>query len=138
MDTRPYAREFIQQQVDLGDLSFVHKTQAQLEETKEINGMARLLFPIFLECQFIPVSYIIFLAVLMNTNDEWQLVATSTFLNNRSFIDLWLNSGVATLKPAITDQPIKPPETAMYANNDHQDSTKVCEQNLHPKHEPPH
>ena len=65
LKTRPYAREFIQQQVNLGDLSFVHKTQAQLEETKEINGMARLLFPIFLECQFIPVSYVIFLAVLM-------------------------------------------------------------------------
>ena len=123
LKTRPYAREFIQQKVNLGDLSFVHKTQAQLEETKEINGMARLLFPIFLECQFIPVSYVIFLAVLMTTNDEWQLVATTTFLNNRSFIDLLLNSGVATLKPAITDQPIKPPETAMNANNDHQDST---------------
>ena len=107
LKTRPYAREFIQQQVNLGDLSFVHKTQAQLEETKEINGMARLLFPIFLECQFIPVSYVIFLAVLMTTNDEWQLVATTTFLNNRSFIDLLLNSGVATLKPTLTNQPIK-------------------------------
>ena len=71
LKTRPYAREFIQQHVNLGDLSFVHKTQAQLEETKEINGMARLLFPIFLECQFIPVSYVIFLAVLMNTNDDY-------------------------------------------------------------------
>ena len=120
MDTRPYAREFIQQQVDLGDLSFVHKTQAQLEETKEINGMARLLFPIFLECQFIPVSYVILLAVLMNTNNEWQLVATTTFLNNRSFIALLLNSGVATLKPAISNQPIKQPETETNTNDDHQ------------------
>mgnify|MGYP001362070652 FL=1 len=106
--------------MDLADLSFVHKTQAQLEETKEINGMARLLFPIFLECQFIPVSYVILLAVLMNTNDEWQLVATTTFLNNRSFIDLLLNSGVATLKPAISNQPIKQPETETNTNDDHQ------------------
>ena len=63
----------MQQHVDLGDLSFVHETQAQLEETKEINGMARLLFPIFLECQFIPVSYVILLAVLMNTTEDTKL-----------------------------------------------------------------
>ena len=70
---RPYSREFMQQHMDLGDLSFVHETQAQLEETKEINGMARLLFPIFLECQFIPVSYVILLAVLMNTTEDTKL-----------------------------------------------------------------
>merc|ERR1712051_223107 len=115
LKAKPHAREFIQEQVDQGDLSFVKKSQAQLEETKEINGMARLLFPIFLKCQFIPVSYIILMAVLMNTNNEWLIVTTSTYLNNRSFIDLLVNSGVAKLKPTASNSPTQPPETEIQA-----------------------
>merc|ERR1712051_174868 len=115
LKAKPHARKFIQERFDQGDLSFVQKTQAQLEETKEINGMARLLFPIFLKCQSIPVSYIILMAVLMNTNDEWLIVTTFTFLNNRSFIDLLVNSGVAKLKPTVSNSPTQPPETEIQA-----------------------
>ena len=115
LKARPQARKFIQERFDQGDLSFVKKSPAQLEETKEINGMARLLFPIFLKCQFIPTSYIILMAVLMNTNNEWFIITTSTYLNNRSFIDLLVNSGVAKLKPTVSNPPIQPPETEIQA-----------------------
>ena len=67
---RPNPREFMQQQMDHGNLKFVQKTDSQLDETKDINGMARLLFPIFLGCHFIPNSYVILLAVLMNTTEN--------------------------------------------------------------------
>ena len=80
--------------------------------------MARLLFPIFMECQFIPLSFVILLAVLMNTTKEIQLVATTMFLNNGWFMDLLLNTGVATLKPAISDEPIIQPETETSTDND--------------------
>ena len=119
---KPQARQFIRDRFDEGDLSFVKKSPAQLEETKEINGMARLLFPIFLKCQFIPTSYIILMAVLMTTNDEWLLITTSTYLSNRSFIDLLANSGVAKLKPTVSNPPIQPPETEIRANEVRQDS----------------
>ena len=123
LKARPQARKFIQERFDQGDLSFVKKSPAQLEETKEINGMARLLFPIFLKCQFIPTSYIILMAVLMNTNNEWFIITTSTYLNNRSFIDLLVNSGVAKLKPTVSNPPIQPPETEIQTERVHQDNT---------------
>ena len=102
--------------MNLGDLTFQDKTKSQLEETKEINGMARLLFPIFLECHFIPDSYVILLAVLMNTMENVELMATSIFLNHGWFIDLLMNTGLATLKPAISNEPIPQPEPEMNPN----------------------
>lgn len=67
----------MQQHMDRFDLAFVQKTSEQLYETKAINGMARLPFTIFLECHFIPNSYVMLLAVLMNTTDEINFEATS-------------------------------------------------------------
>ena len=108
---RPYLREYMKQHMILGDLSFVEKTEIQLEEIKDINGMARLLFPIFMDCHFIPDDYVTLLAVLMNTTEKIKFVATDTFLNQGWFIDLLLNTGVAKLKTAINNKPIPQAET---------------------------
>ena len=110
---RPYLREYMKQHMVLGDLSFVEKTEIQLEEIKDINGMARLLFPIFMDCHFIPDDYVTLLAVLMNTTEKIKFVATDTFLNQGWFIDLLLNTGVAKLKTAINNKPIPQAETEL-------------------------
>ena len=72
--------------------------------------MARLLFPIFLECQFVPNAYVILLAVLMDTNDQIECDATSTQLENGWVIDLLLRSGIAILNPTTDVRPMIPTE----------------------------
>ena len=74
------SRKFMQQHLEQENLSFAQKSEEQLEEIKAISGMARLLFPICLDCQFVPNSYVILLAVLMDTNDQIECDATSTRL----------------------------------------------------------
>ena len=103
-------RHFMKLQLDQEDLSFAKKSNEQLEEIKTICGMARLLFPIFLECQFVPNAYVILLAVLMDTNDQIECDATSTQLENGWVIDLLLRSGIAILNPTTDVRPIIPTE----------------------------
>ena len=74
---RPDPRGFIQHNVNQNDLSFALKTQSQTLEISAISSMARLLFHIFLGCHFIPNSYIILLATIMNTTDVMEYDATS-------------------------------------------------------------
>ena len=76
------------------------------------------------------------MAVLMNTNDEWLIVTTSTFLNNRSFIDLLVNSGVAKLKPTVSDSPTQPPETEIQALLESRDTNLTPTVHNSPIHPP--
>ena len=103
-------RSFMNQQLQKEDLSFAEKSKEQLKEIKTICGMARLLFPIFCECQFVPNSYVIFLAVLMDTKDQIECDVTSTQLENGMIIDLLLRSGIAVLDPTTDVRPIIPTE----------------------------
>ena len=93
------SRESIRQQIKQNDFSFTTKTWVQRDEIKTISGMATLLFPLLLECKFIPDSYITLLAVLMCPTNFPVLQATSTCLNNGCVIDLLVNTGVAILGP---------------------------------------
>ena len=107
---RANPRHFMQQQWELQNLSFAEKSEEQLTEIKTICGMARMLFPIFLECTFVPNSYVILLAVLMDTRDGVKCQDTSTRLKNGWIIDLILRSGVAVLDPTTDVTPMVPTE----------------------------
>ena len=100
----------MKQQLEQEDLSFAQKSEEQLREIQTICGMARLLFPIFCECQFVPNSYVIILAILMDTNDQIECDATSTQLENGWVIDLLLRSGIAVLNPTTDVRPMVPTE----------------------------
>ena len=104
------SRKFMQRQLEQEDLSFAHKSVEQLEEIKDICGLARLLFPICVDCPFVPNSYVILLAVLMDTNDQILCDATSTRLENGWVIDLLLKSGIAILDPTTNITPVAPTE----------------------------
>ena len=104
------SRKFMQQQLEQENLAFAKKSGEQLEEIKAICGLARLLFPICVDCPFVPNSYVILLAVLMDTNDRIQCDATSTRLENGWVIDLLLTSGIAVLDPTIDIRPFMPTE----------------------------
>ena len=90
---RPNAWKFVMNNVNQNNLSFAWKNEAQKRELRRISSMARTLFHIFLECHFIPISYVILLAVLMNTGDETKYEDTSLCLNNGMMIDLALKEG---------------------------------------------
>ena len=107
-------RGFIQHNVNQNDLSFVIREQSQTLEISAISSMARLLFHIFLECHFIPTSYIILLATIMNTTDVMEYDATSVCLNNGMTIDLLLQSGVVVFKPSTAGTAILQAETEPY------------------------
>ena len=90
---RPNAWKFIKNNVSQSNLSFAWKNEAQKREVRKISNMARTLFHIFLDCHFIPISYVILLAVLMNTGDETEHKDTNVCLNNGMMIDLALQEG---------------------------------------------
>ena len=113
---RSNPRHFMQQQWEQNNLSFAEKSNEQLEEIKSICGMARMLFPIFLECTFVPNSYVILLAVLMDTRDGVKCEDTSTRLKNGWIIDLILRSGVAVLDPTTDVTPMVPTEPEIEQN----------------------
>ena len=113
---RSNPRHFMQRQWEQKNLSFAEKSKEQLEEIKTICGMARMLFPIFLECTFVPNSYVILLAVLMDTRDGVKCEDTSTRLKNGWIIDLILRSGVAILDPTTDVTPMVPTEPEIAQN----------------------
>ena len=115
---RPDPKEFIKQNVHKKDLSFAYKTQEQTYEIRKISSMARLLFQIFLDCHFIPKSYLILLATVMTTSDVLNYEATTVCLNNGMIIDLLLQSGVAIFKSATDGTAILQPETEVHQDKE--------------------
>ena len=73
------------------------------------------------------ISQLDILAVLMNTTENMEFVATSTFLNQGWFIDLLLNTGVAKLTTAISNEPIPKPEPEINPKEEVQD-LKILDQ----------
>ena len=107
---RSNPRQFMLQQFEIQDFSFAQKNVEQMKEIRAICGMARLLYPIFLQCDFVPNSYVILLAVLMDTNFRVETQATSIRLKNGYIIDLLLRSGIAVLDPTTDVRSVRPPE----------------------------
>ena len=90
---RPNAWKFIKDNVNQNNLSFAWKKEAQKQELRRISGMARTLFRILLNCHFVPISYLILLAVLMSTENITKNEGTSVCLKNGMIIDLALEEG---------------------------------------------
>ena len=90
---RPNAWKFIKDNVNQNNLSFAWKKEEQKQELRRISGMARTLFRILLNCHFVPISYLILLAVLMSTENITKNEGTSVCLKNGMIIDLALQEG---------------------------------------------
>ena len=125
------SRKFMQRQLEQENLSFAHKSAEQLEEVKAICGLARLLFPICVDCPFVPNSYVILLAVLMDTNDRILCDATSTRLENGWVIDLLLKSGIAILNPTTGIRPVVATEPEIEQNQEEVVISEQAEPSYH-------
>ena len=76
---RPNAWKCVKDNVNQNNLSFAWKKKAQKQELRRINGMARTSFRTFLNYHFVLISYLIWLALLMNTeNQEHEEQQTET------------------------------------------------------------
>ena len=79
------------------DLEFVAKNPVQLSEVQYISDLARYLFLLFINADFIPIDYIVMLAVVMNTQQVYRYPESNTGLFNAHQLDLLLNFGAMQL-----------------------------------------
>ena len=92
-DPRQYMKEKLIQQ----DLEFCEKTPVQQNEVKFISDLARILFLICINCDFVPTNYIIMLAIIMTKKNKLNYPESNTGLFNAHYLDLFLNVGAMTL-----------------------------------------
>ena len=69
----------------------IRRTTAQKREVKPIADLARILFATLIDCKFIHINYITFLAVIMNTRRLLNYPRSAIHLSNGFYIDLFLN-----------------------------------------------
>ena len=69
----------------------IRRTTAQKKEVKPIADLARILFATLVDCKFIHINYIIFLAVIMNTRRLLNYPKSAIHLANGFYVDLFLN-----------------------------------------------
>ena len=101
------AFEFLQQQQDprqymkdkliQHDLEFCEKSPVQQNEVKFISDLARMLFLLCINCEFVPTNYIIMLAIIMTKKNKLNYPESNTGLFNAHYLDLFLNVGAMTL-----------------------------------------
>ena len=76
----------------------VSKTNDQANEVKLIAGAGRIIYDIFIHCQFIPIEYLCLLATILNNSTSYQYISSSvilpyTYSTYDENIDLILNTG---------------------------------------------
>ena len=69
----------------------IRRTTAQKKEVKPIADLARILFATLIDCKFIHINYIIFLAVIMNTRRLLNYPKSAIHLANGFYVDLFLS-----------------------------------------------
>ena len=90
-------RQYLKEKFMTNDLEFVAKNPVQLSEVKYISDLARYLFLLFINADFIPIDYIAMLATVMNTQQVHRYPESSTGLFNGHQLDLLLNFGAMQL-----------------------------------------
>ena len=90
-------RTFMKDKFINDELNLIEKTPLQLSEVKYLSDLARLLFVLFINCDFIPTDYIIMLATVMNQQQTLKYPESSTGLFNAQYLDLFLNFGAMQL-----------------------------------------
>lgn len=102
------------------NLEIVKKSPAQKMEIETIADLARLLFRMLVECDFIPTNYLILLAIIMCEKPKLEYPESKSKLFNGYYMDLLLEEGAILLTK----------EDIMRKNKDNMNS-----QIIHTKHQ---
>merc|ERR1712127_910607 len=89
-------RQYLKDKATYHDFEFSYKTQEQKQEIESIADLARILFTILIECDFIPTSYLSILAIVMCQNPNLDY-PSSQYKTNSNHIDLLLNKGAVQI-----------------------------------------
>ena len=86
-------RQYLIENFRKNNLEIIIKSPAQKMEIETIADLARLLFKMLVECDFIPTDYLIILAIIMSQSPTWDYPESKSQLFNNHYIDLLLEEG---------------------------------------------
>ena len=86
-------RQYLIENFQKNNLEIIIKSPAQKMEIETIADLARLLFKMLVECDFIPTSYLIILAIIMCQSPTLDYPDSKSQLFNSHYIDLLLEEG---------------------------------------------
>ena len=78
----PNIRQYLKDRLIQDNMEFHKKTTRQQIEVKSIADLARLLFLIMVNCEFVPVNYLIMLAVIMSQQPRMEYPESKASLFN--------------------------------------------------------
>ena len=90
-------RQYLIEKSTHKNFEFFKKSPAQKMEVEIIADLARLLFRMLVECDFIPTKYLIVLAIVMCQEPKLEYPQSKSELFNNQYIDLLLEEGAIIL-----------------------------------------
>ena len=90
-------RQYLIEKSQENNLEIIMKSPAQRMEIETIADLARLLFKMLVECDFIPTNYLIVLAIIMCQSPTLDYPKSKSELFNSHYIDLVLEEGAILL-----------------------------------------
>ena len=97
----PNIRQYLKDRLIQDNMEFHKKTTRQQIEVESIADLARLLFLIMVNCEFVPVNYLIMLAVIMSQQPRMEYPESKASLFNAYDLDLLLESGAMRIQSSI-------------------------------------
>jgi hypothetical protein len=100
----------------------IRRTAAQKEEIKPIADLARALFATLIDHEFIPINYLIILAIIMNQKHLLNYPESAISLSNGFYMDLFLNPGsIIDYQPKNNDSQENPDPKRLFNKEDYED-----------------
>ena len=90
-------RQYLIDKSKLKDFEFFKKSPKQTLEVEVIADLARILFRMLVECEFIPTGYLTILAIIMSTTPTLEYPQSKLELFNFYYMDLILEEGIMIL-----------------------------------------
>ena len=90
-------RQYLKENSLKNNLEIIIKSPAQKMEIETIADLARLLFRLLVECDFIPTNYLILLAIIMCEKPKLEYPESKSKLFNGHYVDLLLEEGAFLL-----------------------------------------
>ena len=129
-------RQHLQNKLRKEEYDLVSKTNDQENEVKQIAGAGRIIYDIFIHCQFIPIEYLCLLATILDNGISYQYISSSvilpyTYSTYDENIDLILNTGAFY----ITTKEIKNDTIINIETNKNIEDTGPQTININPKYD---
>ena len=86
----------------------IRRTAEQKEEIEPIADLARVLFATLIDYEFIPIKYLMILAIIMNRRNRLNYPDSATTLSNGFYIDLFINPASIIIYPRKNESEINP------------------------------